>query len=331
MKLFIIKTLLFLFLPVFLAIPLDIIISNRLCYIKEFPCENEVWNDIYCSNINADIAIYGSSRAWVHFNPEIIEDSLKLSCYNFGEDGSNIMLQYLRHMEYIRYNNTPKIIILSIDMWTFMRNTNTYPNFRYYPYMLWKIRIANVLELYNMNYFKKDFFLPLLRYFKNKRLLMLLLKPPKEPFFEDFEKKIELNSNGKLRYKGYRGIDLDWKDNTYNKIQSFKVDIDSSLIYLMEEFIREVRKDDIELIMVYTPEYKNGQNIIMNRKEIMSIFEKFSYNYKIPFYDYSDSLISTRKELFYNVQHLNKVGSEEFTIRLIADIKAQTYNIALKN
>lgn len=40
-------------------------------------------------SIDAEIYVYGSSRAWVHFNSYIMEDSLNRKIYNFGIDGHN--------------------------------------------------------------------------------------------------------------------------------------------------------------------------------------------------------------------------------------------------
>ena len=36
---------------------------------------------------NEDILIFGSSRALHHYNPQIIEDSLGMTCYNVGSGG----------------------------------------------------------------------------------------------------------------------------------------------------------------------------------------------------------------------------------------------------
>ena len=312
----------FLIAPILLAIPLDLIVSNKLKKVKEFPCENEVWNDIYSSSINADIAVYGSSRAWVHFDSKIMEDSLNINCYNFGEDASNIMLQYLRHKEYLRFNLRPKLIILSVDMWT-LRKIDFYPTYRFYPYIFMNTSVLTSLESNQMNYAKSDFYLPFFRYLKTKASLKLVLDPQKLPYFKGFDKYLELNDKGLLRYKGYRGMDLTWQDESFANIEGYEVNIDSTLIDIMEIFINEVKQGGMELIMVYSPEYKKGQYIVENRNEIMSIFENISSKYRIPFYDYSDSSISKNKEYFYNVQHLNKTGSAIFTQQLVFDMEVQ--------
>jgi hypothetical protein len=321
MRKFVSKISLFLFVPILLSILLDIFISNKLKDSKVFPCENEVWNDIYSSSINADIAVYGSSRAWVQFDPKIIADSLHVHCYNFGEDGSNIMLQYVRHKEYLRFNLPPKLIILSVDMFTFQK-INIYPKNSFYPYAFFNKSVYSMLESIHVNCNKSIFYVPLLRYLKSTDMLKSFFKPDKLPYFKLFDKYFDLNDNGKLRNNGFRGMELTWRDDSYKKL-SYEVSIDSSLIALMANFIKEVKQDGMDLIMVYAPEYYEGQNIIKNRNEMMSVFDNLSSKYKIPFFDYSDSSISKRKELFYNVEHLNKTGSEIFTQQFIMDMKAQ--------
>ena len=81
------------------AYPLHRFISYLLRKSNEFPSEFEVMNDIYEGKAAAEIAIYGSSRAWVHIDPQVIEDTLGMSSYNFGNDGHNFPMQYLRHKE----------------------------------------------------------------------------------------------------------------------------------------------------------------------------------------------------------------------------------------
>ena len=59
---------------------------------------------------NADILIFGSSRANHHYVPAIFEDSLKMKFYNTGRDGNGIFFQ-LAVLKSILKRYTPKIII----------------------------------------------------------------------------------------------------------------------------------------------------------------------------------------------------------------------------
>src|SRR5690606_8473940 len=118
MRLFLYKLALFLLPFLILSYPLDLVLSNYLSQSNGSTGEIEVMKQIYNGTIDSDIAIYGSSRAWVHVNPEILQDSLHQTAYNFGVDAHNFWLQYLRHLEYLKHNRRPSSIIISLDIFS---------------------------------------------------------------------------------------------------------------------------------------------------------------------------------------------------------------------
>ena len=61
-----------------------------------------------------DILIFGSSRAIHHYNPQIIKDSLAMSCYNCGQDGNGIILFY-GWWQLMKERHTPKLVIYDIN------------------------------------------------------------------------------------------------------------------------------------------------------------------------------------------------------------------------
>lgn len=70
-------------------------------------------NNYICEKADEDILIYGSSRAIHHYNPLIIEDSLGMTCYNCGQNGNGIILNYGR-FEMIRQHHEPKVVIYDV-------------------------------------------------------------------------------------------------------------------------------------------------------------------------------------------------------------------------
>lgn len=61
----------------------------------------------------ADLVILGSSRARNHYNPEILQDSLGISCYNAGRSGCFLVYQRAQ-LDLILDRYTPKAIILEV-------------------------------------------------------------------------------------------------------------------------------------------------------------------------------------------------------------------------
>lgn len=289
---------------------LDNYLSDNFKNDNKRPGEIEVWNDIYNGNIDAEIAIYGSSRSWIHINPKIIKDSLNIKAYNFGIDGHNFWLQYLRNIEYLKYNKQPELIVMSVDVFTLAKRKDLYEMKQFLPYMLWNKNIIEYTSSYN-GFGIEDYYLPLLRYYgKTRGLHLTSANTIKEPY----------------RTNGYRGIQKEWNTDlslAKEKMDQFSINIDSKSMDLFEQFLLECKTNKIKVILVYTPEYIEGQEFVKNRKEIITLFNEFSNKHNLLFLDYSNDEISLHKDYFYNASHLNKKGSELFTSKLSAVIKSQ--------
>lgn len=283
---------------------LDFGISKFLQTKSLFLGETEVWNNILERKIDAEIAIYGSSRAWVHFNPAIFEEKFLKKTYNFGIDGHGFWLQYLRHKQYFKYNTKPKIIIISLDPFTLYKRKDLYNFKQFLPYMLWNYDFYEYTKSYE-GFDLLDYYIPFIRYSGNLHLFELIF------------------ASSTTRYNGFKGQDLEWDidlSKIYKKQKSnFQVELDTTSILLFNQFIKEIKEEDIDLIFVYSPEYIEGQHLVKKRNEIFAIYEEISNEYKIPFFDYSNDIISFDKSLFYNSQHLNKKGANKFTEEFIKD------------
>lgn len=80
-------------------------------------------NEYICNHTSEDLLIMGSSRAVRHYNPEIISDSLNLSCYNCAYVGCGCITAYglLRTItqhyspKYILYEVTPDFDYLKVQ------------------------------------------------------------------------------------------------------------------------------------------------------------------------------------------------------------------------
>ena len=314
MKKFLLNILYFFFPFLALSYPIDYSLSYFLSKSHETTGEFEVWNHIYSGNANCDIAIYGSSRAWVHIDPQIINDSLDLSAYNFGIDGYNFWLQYLRHLEFIKYNKQPKIIILSLDVFSLGRRYDLYQYEQFLPYMLWNSNITKFTES-SMGYNITDYYIPLIRYAGK---------------FDALKTSVNhvVKNTSKISYRtnGFKAMDIKWNkdlEKAKAKNKSNKVNLDQKSIELFELFIKECKSKRIELILVYSPEHIEGQNYVSNRKDIIKIYKEVSIKYQLTFFDYSNDSICFNKKLFYNALHLNKNGADIFSKKLVKDIKTR--------
>lgn len=311
MKTFIIKVFVFVFPIIVFGYFIDRFISLNLKRSNSHSQrEYSTWNAILDGKLEADIFVYGSSRACTHFDPKIIEDSLGLSAFNLGIEGHTFSMQYLRHLLALENNAKPKLIIQSVDIGT-LRKGNLYNPDQFLPYMLWNRAFYEYMSMYDgYSYF--DYKIPLIRYYGKLEAIKMAIKMSLH------------QSNEVQRVKGYLGNDNSWNNDFDNAKKSMKKYVsppDSLTLNLFDRYLEECKKNKICVILVYSPYYIEGQEFIKNQAEIIDIYKMFAQKYDFMFLDFTKDEICFDKKYFYNASHMNKTGAEFFTKKLCNQIK----------
>ena len=93
---------------------IDVIVGQAFSYmVAGAKSGDNLRNNYIIDGNQSDIVILGSSRALHHYNPLIFEDSLNQSCYNCGQLGNGIILNYaISKLSSERY--IPKMIIYDV-------------------------------------------------------------------------------------------------------------------------------------------------------------------------------------------------------------------------
>ena len=317
MKKFFYKIVIFTIPILVLAYGIDIYLSSNLRKSNSFAHqEYPIWNDILEGNLDADILIHGSSRAWVHFDPKILEDTLQMSAYNLGVDGHTFNMQQLRHQLALKYNKKPKMIIHSVDATT-LEKGNFFNAEQILPYMLWNEDIKAFTSDYS-SYSFLDYYLPLLRYYGKTKAIS-----------RAFKMSLQSQSDKKYRVRGYEGQDRTWNkdfENAKKKMKSYEISIDKDLKQRFDNYLKACKANGIEVILVYAPVYIEGQEFIQNEAVLNQTYKSFAETYNFKFFDFTNDEICYDKAYFYNTRHMNKVGSDLFTKKLASKIKAEIEN-----
>ena len=107
-----------------------------------------------CKALDEDVLIMGSSRASHHYVPQVLEDSLGLSCFNGGQDGNGIVMQYGR-WKMISGHKVPKLIIYDIEpSFDMVENDNERYIDRLKPYANDKAVNSYISSIFPMERFK---------------------------------------------------------------------------------------------------------------------------------------------------------------------------------
>ena len=84
----------------------------------------------------------------------------------------------------------------------------------------------------------------------------------------------------------------------------------------IDEFVKHQTGDGIRFVMVFTPEYEPAQELCLNRNDVVDRLQAIANHHGADFIDYSDHPICKDQSLFYNSQHLNRTGAEQFSADL---------------
>jgi len=286
----------------------DFFIGNLLRYFYFKQVAGEGYRTTYSiDSTNADVLVFGSSRANHHYVPEIFEESLKMSFYNTGRDGNSILYNCAVFRAIVqRYN--PKIVIFDIIPEEFYSDVNSYdrlssllPYYRNHP------EIRNIV---NMKSPYEKFKLISCIYPFNSSLLTIGIS------------NMELNKKRKSDRKGYIPLYNLMNDTTLKSIKTLEGTIDANKVNALYEIMEYCQKHKISSIVVQSPIFASvkSSNIIDTIKQIVDKNNSIFWNFS------NDSCFLATSIYFQDQIHLNEKGAICFSKIVANRIKDNNYN-----
>lgn len=262
--------------------------------------------------LNADLVINGSSKAFKQVDPYIVDSILNINSYNLGIDGSKFDAQLSQYNLYRKNNSKPKYVIQIVGNGTIAEYTDLFGHMRFAPYL--NNPEVKKFTSRHIGFEPIDYYVPMLKYRGKYKVFSSSL-------FANFG--IHINKDN--TYKGFSGRNKLW-DSSFSEFKKLYPNgrtrvLDKVMKIDFENYITDCIKNDIKLFLVCPPTYIESQKYILNREEIFSYYRNISKKYDIPFFDYSNDSLTLTTEYFYNSQHLNKDGAEVFTRKMSNDIK----------
>ncbi len=257
-------------------------------------------NDV-CLNNQYDILIMGSSRAHHHYVPEIISDSLGMSCFNTGKDGNGIILMYgIYQMILNRYK--PSLIIYDVAKgYDIYENPEDNNNTRYVSRLKPYCKEKGVEEVFRSLSWQEWYktYSSLYRY--NSISLTTA---------RDFLVQRPYNIDG---YDAHDQV-MQYEPTQFEKEDSGI--IDSLKIDYFEKFILSTKENNIALVCAISPRYRS-----VSSEKYRPVIDLCS-RYDVPFFDcYGDTTISIHREFFKDASHMNNTGARLYSSLLARRIK----------
>lgn len=255
-------------------------------------------NTYICRKLQDDCLVFGSSRGMHHYDPNIISDSLGMSCWNCSLDGSGIILMYGRY-KLLSERYTPKVIIYDVystyDM--VVGDNNTYlDNLRYFyddssiDSIFWDVDKTERYKMWSSCY----------RY--NSKWVSLVS-----------DNIHPLKSND----RGYIPVDKEMAYMTkVANITQTKVQYDSLKMAYLEKLVIACKEKGTKLIFTISPSFwKTDDGVYAPLKKICRTYDVPLINH------YCDKEFVFDKNFFYDSVHMNRTGATKYTQKLVEELK----------
>jgi len=254
---------------------------------------------------NEEILIFGSSRALHHYNPQIIWNSLGMTCYNSGSGGQNVYF-HLALLKSALERYTPKIVILEL----------MYIDFEQTP-PEWDTEKLGVL-------------LPFAR-ISDACMDAVLLKG----YWEQVKLQSRIYPYNSLPYKMLRNNILpyhNYKDGfiplnrTYNGDLKLKTSnnqyVDKDKMAALNQFVELCQVNKIELFVFVSPHYALNEKRESVYKEVSEqLHEK--HNLTVQNLE-SHQLFLEHPDYFTDPFHLNSKGADIYSLLIVKKLQGVT-------
>jgi hypothetical protein len=242
----------------------------------------------------------GSSRAMHHYNPEIISDSLGMTCFNAGWDGQGI-LYHKALLDVIMKRHIPKIVILDVNMNELDESKSSYDNlFLLNPYVRKYPVLWDELRL---------------KPFENIKHLSSIY-----PFNSLLAKIIKGNSsfqNENIKDNGFMPLSGVWNDDIKETKYSREKTLDTKKREIFNTFIDKCQATGIKVYVVASPIFEKTTNNSISINYIANKCQKE----KISFISYQNNNKFIDNRLFRDPLHLNDVGANILSSDIASLIK----------
>ena len=287
-----------LFILIFIIFICDEIFGIFMNYvINHIEVGGQAKDNYICNVAKEDIMIFGSSRAARHYNSQLLEDSLGMTCYNCGEDGNGIILAYGR-LKMVNERKKPKIIIVDIlPKFDVFKNDNH----RYLGWLKPHYNRDGIPDIFEAIDKTERYKLKCNFYKYNSKFLQNIIV---------FLTGLSANTG----IKGFRPIKEEFNPMKANEMGIDTKEIDPLKVYFINQFIQLSK--GAKIYFVISPVW-NGMD-----STYFEPIKKICDNNNIPFIDFSNSKkYCHNNKYFESGYHLNFRGADEFTKDLIDSIK----------
>lgn len=245
----------------------------------------------------ADLLILGSSRARNHYDPQILEDSLRMSCYNAGRSGCFLVYQSAQ-LDMILDRYTPRMIVLEVTPYDMDAGEGDYD------------RLSGLLPYQHHASFKKVIA-------KKSQWEQYKCWSKIYPYNSLCLKMVKnLKDRGEFKSNGFQPLDGEWHEpiGNYGTTES---SIDERKVEEMVHIMDVCKQKNIALVMVTSPMFAHCK-----KTRTLAITDSLCKERGIAYYSFLNNPAYEDGKLYSTSDHLNATGAKKFSRDIAHLLKA---------
>lgn len=238
---------------------------------------------------DSTVLILGSSRARNHYNPQIIRDSLGMSCYNAGRSGCFLTYQSAQ-LDLILDRYEPRVIVLEVTPYDMNPGESDYDRLSgllpYQHHASWR----KVVE-------KKSIFEPykcLSAIYPYNSLLIKMMA--------------NLKDRGEFCSNGFQPLSGTWNEPYGETNGGASLAVSEQKKQEMVHIVKTCKEHHIKLMMVTSPYYGK-----FTSSRTLEVTDSICRAYQIPYQSFLNCEAFHDGSLFSTGDHLNEQGANVFT------------------
>ena len=243
------------------------------------------------------LLFFGSSRCMHHYVPAIFEKELGIKCFNTADWGIKNIYYHYGLLGNILTRYTPKTIVFEIHPcdWLATPFSGVERASSLAPYCGMSNACDEMLKLSGKYW------------------------PCQLSWVYRYTGSLPNLLTGKLgsmdrSLKGWKPMD-GIMDTTGVVAEEYPFPVDTARVALLERFINDCKKNNIQLIITFSPMY------VCSKEDVLKFPRDLAQKHQLTFIDhYRDSDFVGHPELFYDFGHLNRMGAELFSQKLSKEL-----------
>ncbi len=258
---------------------------------------------LFNNEIDDEVLIVGSSRAWNHFDVSEIQKITGISTRVVGLSGADFNMQRVLWEQALNNVSDTEYIVHVVGSLEFSKRTDgVFRKYKFYPFLNNQYVQSNLSKIQPDLW--KDQYLPMYKF---------------HGYYNYFLKGLKLNFvnpsyDEYYKYKGFTGFKNIWNGTITVESKVISDDDINKGMNFIEYEAKLAAEKEKQLILVYTPEHKVTDSLINGKNKIIERLNDLALNHSnMHFLDYSKWYGNDDISLFSNATHLNVKGAKLFS------------------